>query len=362
MKKVILDLNSRTRNLREHPAAPNGCRHHMKVLAGYGDRNFKFPDKQTLVNRALAKLEQKYSAQSANASTDQSEEPKGADETDLFGGPVAEGKQLTEARLSEATVVPQVRQPIRFERSGVPALGTHMIAPNQYQAQLPGPGERTMDGTLFLVTSGLAIIMDDGKYDAIVAERFDPLAGAVNWALEHMEPRYQQAIGSLKAQLDQLQVLYKEALPRVLAVLEAQNPDVHPKRLEAAAVEVLDDELVQILTVLRIWTDAFAQRRDGMYRQLRAVTFVVEQAFKLQTQCEASGCLQTVVFQVGNVFVARFSNQGPATFPGTRGPIGAHAIEVPHDERQMIALMLVLYSHEFRHNIFADVNGLESRK
>ena len=360
MKKVILDLNSRSHNLREHPAAPNCCRHHMKVLAGYGDRNFKFPDKQTLVNRALAKLEQKYSAQAANASNDQSEEPKGADETDLFGGPLGEGKQLTEARPSQASLVPQFRQPIRFERSGVPALGTHMIAPNKFQAQLPGPGDRTMDGTLFLVTSGLAIIMDDGKYDAIVAERFDPLAGAVNWALEHMEPRYQQAIGSLKAQLDQLQVLYKEALPRVLAVLEAQNPDVHPKRLEAAAVEVLDDELVQILTVLRIWTDAFAQRRDGMYRQLRAVTFVVEQAFKLQTQCEASGCLQTVVFRVGNVFVARFSNQGPATFPGTRGPIGAHAIEVPHDERQMIALMLVLYAHEFRHNIFADVNGLES--
>jgi hypothetical protein len=123
---------------------------------------------------------------------------------------------------------------------------------------------------------------------------------------------------------------------------------------------VLDEELVQILTVLRIWTDAFAQRRDGMYPQLRAVTFLVEQAYKLQTQCGGNGCakIQTVVFQIGNVFVARFSNQGPATFPGTRGPIGAHAIEVPHDERKMISLMLVLYTHEFRHNIFADIDGL----
>ncbi len=51
-------------------------------------------------------------------------------------------------------------------------------------------------------------------------------------------------------------------------------------------------------------------------------------------------------------------SEGPATLPGTRGPIGAHAIEVPHDERNIITLMLILYMHEFRHDIFHDVEGL----
>ncbi len=60
------------------------------------------------------------------------------------------------------------------------------------------------------------------------------------------------------------------------------------------------------------------------------------------------------------MFVARFSPQGPATLPGSKGPIKAHAIEVPHDERDMISLMLVLYTHEFRHDIFADIKGLAS--
>ena len=68
--------------------------------------------------------------------------------------------------------------------------------------------------------------------------------------------------------------------------------------------------------------------------------------------------LKTRVFGVGNVFVARFSGEGPATLPGTRGPVGAHAMEVPHDERNFITLMLVLYMHEFRHDIFHDVEGL----
>jgi hypothetical protein len=106
-----------------------------------------------------------------------------------------------------------------------------------------------------------------------------------------------------------------------------------------------------------------------MYKQLQAVVFTVEQAFALFETGDLKGdcdhkdgkCrpkLETNKFDVGNVFVARFSSQGPATLPGTRGPIGAHAIEVPHDERNIITLMLVLYTHEFRHDIFADVKGL----
>jgi hypothetical protein len=254
---------------------------------------------------------------------------------------------------------------IRFDHTFVPGLPTQGIVDRQKViTKLPEAEQRHMDGTLFLVSSALAIIQDEGKNNAIVAELFDPLAGAVNWAREHMPAKYQQAIASLAAQLDKLKELYLEALPRVLAVLSAQNPDVDPKKLEDAAVEVLNEELVQILTVLRIWTDAFAQRRDGMYKQLEAVIYTVETAFKQQTHSDGdkSENIHTVVFQIGNVFVARFSNQGPATFPGTRGPIGAHAIEVRHDQRNQTALSLVLFTHEFRHDIWADVEGLAAEE
>ncbi|MBZ0185751.1 MAG: hypothetical protein K8F91_05810, partial [Candidatus Obscuribacterales bacterium] len=174
------------------------------------------------------------------------------------------------------------------------------------------------------------------------------------------------AITSLEQQLDLLSQLYLETLPRVLAVLVAQNPNVAEHSLLDAAIETLDQELSQILSVLRIWTDAFGQLRSGNYRQLEAVVFSVEQAFNLFEGEEPAGPngepglerLKTSKFHVGNVFVARFSDQGPATLPGSRGPIGAHAIEVPHDEANIITLMLALYMHEFRHDIFADVEGL----
>jgi len=382
-KKVNLNLNGiGISGLKKRRHASSPCsRNHIFVLPGYGDQNFRFPDAQTLVTNALARLEQRYGGD-AEAVTEGSEKQPETPERDATADGANQAIGLKASRHSDHGRVPAgkdpgirmskpscrhkgiikaiVRKGISFDRTFVPGMPAQGFTPEPVIIKLPDAEQRNMDGTLYLAALGKAIIMDEGKYDAIVAERFDPLSGAVNWARSHMGAKYQAAIDSLAAQLDKLQLLYKEALPRVLAVLAAQNPEVNPKKLEAAAVEVLDEELVQILTVLRIWTDAFAQHRDGMYKQLEAVTFVVEQAFKLQTQAggDSAEKIKTVVFQIGNVFVARFSNQGPATYPGTRGPIGAHAIEVPHDERKMIALMLVLYTHEFRHDIFADVEGL----
>lgn len=359
MKKIVLDTKGAIERSSKPHAQHPGCRSHMVVLPGYGDRNFRFPDTQTLVNNALARLETRYG-------TDLAEEPEGEEhDTDAEDGAGGAGQTSLLHQPGKKGATPSFR--IRFNHTFLPGLPTLGTVPQPLINKLPDAERLNMDGTLYLAAEAIHMVLEEGKYDALLAERFDGLAGAANWAAEHMDARYQPAIKSLGGQLWQLRSLYKEALPRVLSVLAAQNPDVPQQRLLGAALEVLDEELVQILTVLRIWTDAFAQLRDGMYKQLEAVTFVVEQAFNLfetgdfRGNCEGKDCtpqINSAVFKVGNVFLARFSNQGPATLPGTRGPIGAHAIEVPHDERHIIMLMLVLYAHEFRHDIFADVKGL----
>ncbi|CAN5146244.1 hypothetical protein BH10CYA1_BH10CYA1_38480 [soil metagenome] len=317
---------------------------HIVVLPGYGDSTFKFPEVETLVINSLTRLSENL--------------------------PVLD--QADGAQASKASTAGQHRHrhPVQSVfPAGFPPLQvtTTTLIPQLPIEQQAGKG---LGPTLWAASEGIRQVLHNGRFDAIIAERFDPLAGAVNWAGQNMEVKYRPAIMSLGGQLGQLRALYREALPRVLSVLAGQNPKAPADQLLEAAVGSLDEELAEILTVLRVWTDAFGQLRDGMYKQLQAVTFVVEQAFKLfetgdlDDKCEdgTKGArrpkLESNIFQVGSVFVARFSPQGPATLPGSKGPIKAHAIEVPHDERDMISLMLVLYTHEFRHDIFADIKGL----
>lgn len=317
-----------------------GC-NHIVVLPGYGDSTFKFPEVETLVINSLTRLSENMpvldETQSApSAKVDRGKRHRMAVHSP-FGG-------LPPLNVTPVTLIPQL--PIEVQ---------------------PGKG---LGPTLWAASEGIRQVLHTGRFDAIIADRFDPLAGAVNWAGQNMEPKYRPAIMSLGGQLGKLRALYREALPRVLSVLAGQNPKAPADQLLEAAVGSLDEELAEILTVLRVWTDAFGQLRDGLYKQLQAVTFVVEQAFKLfetgdlDDKCEdgtTGACrpkLESNIFQVGSVFVARFSPQGPATLPGSKGPIKAHAIEVPHDERDMISLMLVLYTHELRHDIFADIKGL----
>ena len=317
-KKLSLDITPKgRRHLFEKKPGSNCCRTHMVICPGYGSENFNFPTVEEAVVRSLARLEKKY------------------------------GKEDEEREDESESITLGFTPGLLTEGGAPPSAG---LIP-----QLPASVESGVDATLFAAAEGIRLKLEDGKYDSIVAERFDDHADKVSWAKENLaqdQPDLLPAILSLGRQLSQLRHLYHETLPRVLAVLVAQNPKVGESRLLEAAIEVLDDELIQILSVLRIWTDAFGQVRSGNYKQLDAVTFAVRQAFHLQET------LKTSKYHVGNVFVARFSDQGPATLPGTRGPIGAHAIEVPHDERNIISLMLVLYMHEFRHDIFADVDGL----
>lgn len=312
----------------------NCCRNHMVVVPGYGQPQFPFPTADQVVKAAVKRL-----SEAARAARALSQAEKDASTVEI---------------VARKRMVP-----------GVTGAGTLRkgLVPQQPGASVPGGAT---DPTLFAVAEGLRVIFHRGRFEAIIAEKFDSLTGAVNWARNHMPPKYQPAIESLREHLAKLQDLYRETLPRVMDFLAAQQPEAPKEVLLGAAVAVIDEQLAEILFVLRIWTDAFGQLRDGQYEQLAAVVYTVEQAYHLFRTGDISGAcdeecqrrLKTRVFGIEDVFVARFSGFGPATIPGTRGPVGAHAIEVPHDERDIITLMLVLYLHEFRHDVFHDVEGL----
>ncbi|MDZ4833246.1 MAG: hypothetical protein SGJ27_05535 [Candidatus Melainabacteria bacterium] len=340
--KIVLDLTPQTGQTQEDKPGSHCCRTNMVICPGYGDENFAFPTVEQAVTRSLARLDEKLAAAKLGARS-------------------KSGKAAPQSGLKAINV------------GFIPGLPSKGLVPSQAAGQKQSPSTlirvANVDSTLFAVAEGIRLMMDAGKYDAIVAERFDDHADKVAWAKDVVAKRWPNkaaAIASLEGQLNQLRSLYLSTIPRVLAVLVAQNPEVSEGRLLQAALQSLDEELAQILGVLRIWTDAFGQLRSGNYKQLEAVVFSVEQAFRLfegmspsaKLDPDVKERLKTSKFHVGNVFVARFSEHGPATLPGTRGPVGAHAIEVPHDERSIITLMLVLYMHEFRHDIFADVEGL----
>jgi hypothetical protein len=329
------------------------CRPHVVICPGSGEKDFPFPDAETLTVRALARYKKKL--RTAQKDKDLSEQRTGTDPFDQADGACSH------------------EQVIGVKYDGVFISGTpldklpRLPKPLSLIPQTQQSKDDQIDGTLFVAAGGLAGLLEDGKYDAIAAERFDDFDDKVAWARNNWPLRYQPAISSLSDQLGQLRTVYVNSLPLTMDGLRSQNPGVAEGSLLEAAKHLLDEELAQIITVIKIYTDPFGQSRSGKYKELEAVVFAVEQAYALFEGCDPSNPLtsadvktrlETRVYGVGNVFLARFSDQGPATIPGTRGPIGAHALEVPHDERGIIPIMLTLYMHEFRHDIFHDVDGL----
>ncbi|MBS2005532.1 MAG: hypothetical protein JST01_00735 [Cyanobacteria bacterium SZAS TMP-1] len=324
------------------------CRPHVVICPGSGEKDFPFPDAETLTVRALARYKKKLRA----ARNEKEKAVKAPFDQ-------ADGDNCHEPVIG-----------VKYDPIFDPSLGLKNLNLPQPVKLIPQTQESKddqIDGTLFVAAGGLAGLLEDGKYDAIAAERFDDYDDKVAWARNNWPQRYQAAISSLSDQLGQLRQVYVSSLPLTMDGLRSQNPGVPEGSLLEAAKHLLDEELQQIITVVKIYTDPFGQSRSGKYKELEAVVFAVEQAYALFEGCDPNNPLtsedvqtrlKTRVFGVGNVFLARFSDQGPATIPGTRGPIGAHALEVPHNERNIIPIMLTLYMHEFRHDIFHDVDGL----
>ncbi len=206
----------------------------------------------------------------------------------------------------------------------------------------------------------------DERWKATVAKKFNPSRNTLRRARKL--GKYIAGIDSLDNHFGKLRELYKSALPKAFDMVTMQFPDSPEGERRAAAVQLIDqqEDLQQILYVLDHYVQAFEQLDDPEYAPLQAVTVTVEEAFNLFLTGDieaARGKAQqaladTVNFMIGNSFLPHAGEDGPATIPGASGPVGLHLILVPEDEVGIIMLMMVLYLHEFRHDIFADIKGL----
>ena len=420
LRKANINLKPRPFGWQTHTQCW-GSRKHMNILVGEGDLNFRFPDRDNLLTGAAefitsTGLGDELRRKGLEAKAAQQEvvdnirvagtpaplctkeltdlclhedrsrhgspfahfnlgKPGDPDEApSLFGdtSPSPPAQSASTASAPQAVQAPKSKR-VRKKKSepvaAEPVAQATLALPAQPASELTVDSADadtwTPDSSLYWLVDGVGEVLREGRFEALLAERFDPLAGAVNWAKEHMEARYQPAITSLEAQLKKMREHYKQALPRLLAVLSGQYPDNDEQTLLEAALKALDSQLSKILEVLSVWTDAFGQKRDGMYKELDALTYAIETAHLLYEtgdleNCEGPECeprVQTAVFKIGSVFVARFGANGPQTRPGTKGPILAHAIEFSHATRKVTILLLPPAMHEFRHNIFADIIG-----
>jgi DNA-directed RNA polymerase subunit L len=217
---------------------------------------------------------------------------------------------------------------------------------------------------LIPAAEGLRSTMHDDRHESVIAEVLDPIRGSINWASTGMPEKYKRTVATLKQFADTAEKIYRQSLPGVIKFLEGQNQKASEARILEASVALIVEQLSPLFVTLKYWTDAFGQRRDGLYRQLDDLIFAMEEIHVLfhtgkKTEEEQENRFNQMVYNVGNVFVARFSRApGPATIPGARGPANSHALEVPHDEQALISFILVLYFHEFWHDYYSDVANL----
>ena len=347
------------------------CRRHAVVLPGYGRAEYPFPTTDELVARAIAyfnALARDFEKNGKQIVI--SDEALGEDQGELFLAYVRRSLNGRPVNLSQWQRRRRLREQARAHasRSGNTGAAQSAISLPKVTKQplIPEDNGVTMTETagpvLRIAAGTLAKIMHDGRFKSVIARQFDPYKGACNWALNNMAEKFHEPAASLREHLTKLEEIYGESLPRVIKFLSAQYENASDEELLDAAVSVLNEQLNEILTVLGIWTDSFAQRMYGFYPELDYVHFTVGQANHLYHNGDLDSVTDTGVksraFHLYDVFMARYSDQGPATIPGGRGPVGAHAIEVPFDEADVLVIYLPLYMHEFRHDFFNDVEGL----
>lgn len=318
------------------------CRKPLIVLPGTGRRTFKLPTVEELISacvqyinrvaaeqRARSEARNRLAAKESRKPVDESEEPSGIKE--IIGG--ASSPQLL--TLIEGSA----EQALIANRHG---------------------------GTLFLAAGGLAESMYDGRFEEHLAPIFDAPQGIEDWAKKNMPEKFQETVDSLRYHWQEIYKLFvgeqelsranvSGALPSVMHAVRANFPEASEDEVISAAVSVVCKALAQIMGVLQMWDSSFMQQRDGKYTELMYLTYTLEQCFKLMT---AGAQIETIVMHVGDVYMPRYSSSGPATIPGARGPLHAHLIEVPFNMRRSLITNMPIFTHEFRHDVYADVPNL----
>lgn len=268
--------------------------------------------------------------------------------------------------------------------------------------------DRNLGATLFEQTVGVESKLADGKFEAALNRRFEFPRAQLRWVLDlgrnieelkacleaagdnkelkqkilalHAEAlddfnrlgKFHPAANSLLDQLETANALYRQVLPDLLKVLEGMYPQLPEEQLIEVAAQAIDQELMIILYVLWVWGDIFSQDRNRLFVKERAsIDEFINGCFELFIGTDCGSCGKTCrdllsTMSAGGVFKCHFEAEGPSTLPAqvmqARGPSGnasAHAINIPFDMEKMIAFVKVLFAHEFMHDIFSDVRGLE---
>ncbi len=382
---------------------PDSEHHTQVVVVGKGTKDFQFPDVSTLVTNAVKRDE----AKNAKGKSKPKTKAKKAGgklvtkvRTDVNGLVDDKTAQVEAKRFFELSPVSSDKraewqanspraQALKLEfQAGIQALLhavstakdseeiisnlTKLGTPRVVTVLPPGETKESYeDGQVLLKVADLMQnLMMSRQFDGLYEARFGRLVTAVEWALANMEPEYHAAFESLNAQLDKLIESYKQALPQVIAELSKRNPGAPLMAIVQKAIELLDEELAQILYVLRVYTDCVEQRRDGKFsRQLNACAYFFKCIHQMYWTGDLEGALKGTATspikggdeQVGAVFLARVTASGLATIPGSKGPIGAHALQVPYEMLDFLVINFDLFVHESRHNVFHDVVGLEEQ-
>lgn len=318
------------------------CRRPLIVLPGTGRKTFKLPSQQELIavcvqyiNKVAAEQRARKEAQ-LKAAAAVKRASKGAEEA-----PQPQPTETVTEILGGASL-PQI----------LPTASVPVVNPQ--------------GGTLFLAAGGLAESMYDGRFEEHLAPIFDPPQGIEEWAKKNMPAKFKDTVESLRFHWEEIYKLFvgdeelskfgvSGALPSVMHAVRANFPEAGEDEVISAAVTVISKALGQIMGVLGMWDNSFAQQRDGKYTELMYVTYTLEQCFKLMT---ANAGIQTLVMHVGDVYMPRYSGSGPATIPGARGPLYSHLMEVPFNMRRQLITNMPVFTHEFRHDVYADIPNL----
>ncbi len=365
----------------EHQDDRSCCRHRLIEMVGRGRKNYPLPQVSDVVQKAAIRLAQIGL------------ELKGLPDADW--GPITSGSgsgtpqsgkghgfhsqpgllEMMRAIIGTGTTANAdwrtrlVKRMREADASVSGNAGGSVSGKQPQRAAAPAAGGLKANPNALRVTAeALRLIFKEQMFEGLISRLFNPGRAVLKRARRERAAKYQPTIESLSNQFEPLREVFRQALPQVYDLAKAQMPDASDQELKQVALQVLleQEELAQLIFILDHYIDCFLQMEDGMYEPLQALVAVVEEATSLWLTGDIRGArakagqaiAESTYFLLEHVYLAHAGDDGPATIPGANGPVGAHLILVPEDEVGIIMLMMVLYLHEFRHDMFASIKNL----